>query len=43
MFALNLIQSRLGAIGIAMVAIITLALTSVDPASADTYGYYWRP
>jgi hypothetical protein len=43
MFALNLIQPRLVAIGIALVAIIILALTIVDSAFANTYGYYWRP
>jgi hypothetical protein len=43
MFALNLIQPRLVAIGIVLVAIIMLALTIVDPASAATYGYYRRP
>jgi hypothetical protein len=43
MFALNLIQPRLVTIGIALIAVIMLALTVVDSASADTYGYYWRP
>jgi hypothetical protein len=43
MFALNLIQPRLVTIGIVLVAIIILALALVDSASADTYGYYWRP
>jgi hypothetical protein len=43
MFALNLIQPRLVSIGIALVASTMLALGIADSASADTYGYYWRP
>ena len=43
MFALNLIQPRLVAIGIVLVSIMMLSLAIVDSASAFTYGRYYRP
>ena len=44
MFALNLMQlHRLIAVFLAVVAIIAVMLAIVEPASAATYGYYWRP
>ena len=44
MFALNLIRlPRMLAFGILLIAIIVASLALVDSASANTYGYYWRP
>jgi len=41
MLALNLMPRR--RLVAAVVAVIAVSLAIVDPASAATYGYYWRP
>jgi hypothetical protein len=44
MFALNLTSlHKLFAVSLVVVAIIIVSLAIVEPASANTYGYYWRP